>query len=223
MATYVLVHGGWDGGWAWQAVARELRAAGHEAFTPTLTGLGERVHLVSPEVDLETHVLDVVNVLCYEDLHDAVLVGSSYGGMVITGVAERVPERIQHLIYLDAFAPENGESVADLVDPEFWAGLQQAAQAYGDGWRVPHNPPDADRRTDFPLKAAVQPLTVDNPDAARLKHTYVLFTESFLRPTMERMAARAREAGWNYREMPFDHYPCIDRPHEVAELLLELG
>ena len=98
MATYVLVHGGWDGGWAWRDVARELQAAGHEAFTPTLTGSGERVHLASPEVDLDTHVLDVANVLIYEDLHDVILVGSSSGGMVTTGVAERVPERISHLI-----------------------------------------------------------------------------------------------------------------------------
>ena len=87
MSTYVLVHGGWDGGWAWTGVARELRAAGHEAFTPTLTGSGERAHLASPEIDLDTHVLDIVNVLRYEDLQDVILVGSSGGGMVITGVA----------------------------------------------------------------------------------------------------------------------------------------
>ena len=95
MATYVLVHGGWDGGWAWRGVARALRASGDEVFTPTLTGSGERVHLASPEVGLDTHIEDVANVLRYEALREVVLVGLSYGGMVITGVAERAPERIR--------------------------------------------------------------------------------------------------------------------------------
>src|SRR4051812_23426461 len=99
MATIVFVHGAWDGGWAWRGTARILQAAGHEIFTPTLTGAGERNHLASPEVDLDTHILDVVNVLRYENIQDAVLVGHSYAGMVITGVAECMPERLSHIIY----------------------------------------------------------------------------------------------------------------------------
>src|SRR5438445_151401 len=102
MATFVLVHGGWDGGWAWQAVAKELRHSGHEVFTPTVTGSGERVHLAGPAVDLHTHILDVVNVLRYENLSNVILVGISYGGIVVTGVAEQVPERLNQLIYLDS-------------------------------------------------------------------------------------------------------------------------
>ena len=113
MAIYVLVHSAWAGGWMWRSVARELRAAGHEAFTPTLTGLGERVHLANPEIDLDTHVLDVVNLVRFERLERVVLVGHSYGGMVISGVAERVPASIARLVYLDAFVPRSGESVAD--------------------------------------------------------------------------------------------------------------
>ena len=228
MATYVLVHGGYDGGWAWRSVARELSQAGHEVFRPTLTGSGERVHLASPEIGLETHILDVVNVLRYENLQDVILVGSSSGGMVITGVAERVPEKIGHLIYLDAVVLQDGQSFVDLLDPKVLAGLEQAAQAYGDGWRLPHNPPDADRRTDLMVKITQQPLAVNNPDAAQLKRTYVLFTDkpadSWLTPVLARIATRVREEeGWNYTERPFDHYPFLDRPREVATLLLELG
>jgi pimeloyl-ACP methyl ester carboxylesterase len=228
MATYVLVHGGWDGGWSWKAVAQELQAAGHEVYRPTLTGSGERAHLASPEIGLETHILDVVNVLCYEDLCDVLLVGISYGGMIITGAAERVPERIAHLIYLDAFVPQDGESVLDLLGPEIAAPFEQAAQAYGDGWRIPHDPPDADRRTDVLLHPAQEPLAVNNPEAARIRHTYVLFTgkaaDDFMMPVTAKIAARVRqEGGWTYLERPFEHWPVLDRPRAVAALLLELG
>ena len=228
MATYVLVHGGWDGGWTWRSVAKELQAAGHEVFTPTLTGSGERVHLASPEIGLETHIRDIVNVLRYEDLRDAILVGICIGGMAITGAAERVPERIGHLVYLDAVVPQDGQSIGDSLGPQAMAVLVQAAQAYGDGWRVPHDPPNADRRTDVLLKPVQQPLAINNPDAARLKRTYVLFTgkpaDSWLTPIFEGIAARVRkEEGWNYCERPFEHFPVLDKPREVASLLLELA
>jgi pimeloyl-ACP methyl ester carboxylesterase len=170
-----VVHGGWDGGWAWRSVARELQAAGHEVFTPTLTGSGERAHLASPEVDLDTHILDIVKVLRYEDLHDVILVGLSNGGMVITGVAEWVPERIGHLIYMDAFSPQDGESLAGLLAPEVMARFERLAQTDGDGWRVPHTL-GAHRKTDALLKAWKQPPAVGNPDAARLRRTFVQHT-----------------------------------------------
>ncbi len=115
MTTYVLVHGGHHGGWCYQKVARLLRKAGHEVYTPTLTGLGERQHLLNPGVDLEMHITDVVGVLTFEDLHDVILVGHSYGGMVITGVADRAPDRIKELVFLDAAHPRNGESLADVA------------------------------------------------------------------------------------------------------------
>lgn len=226
MATFVLVHGGWDGGWGWRKVARKLQVSGHEVFTPTLTGSGERVHLATPEVGLDTHILDVANLLRYEDLYDVILVGTSYGGMVITGVAEIAPERIGQMIYLDAFVPQDGESVNDMAGPELSAGLAQAAQAFGDGWRVPHNPPDADRRTDFLLKAATQPLQLKNPAAANLPHAYVLFTakppSDPLAIIFGGIAARVREERWKYQELATDHWPMLDKPNEVAQLLLGL-
>ena len=117
MATYVLVHGGGHGGWCYQRVARLLRSAGHEVYTPTLTGLGERSHLLSPDIDLDLHIRDVVAVLHYEDLDDVILVGHSYGGMVITGVADRAADRIGRVVYLDAANPENGQSLVDVAGP----------------------------------------------------------------------------------------------------------
>ena len=129
MATYVLVHGAWHGGWCWQRVTPLLRAAGHEVLTPTLTGLGERSHLANSAIDLNTHIQDVVNVLEYEDLRKVILVGHSYGGMVITGVSERVPERLTHLVYLDAFVPRDGQSLLGFVGEPLRTAIQEQAQA----------------------------------------------------------------------------------------------
>ena len=137
MATYLLVHGGWHGGWCWRRVASILREASHEVFTPTLTGLGERAHLLSPEIDLDTHIRDIMGVLKYEDLHDLILVGHSYAGMIITAIAEQAPERLAHLVYLDACIPKNGESLIDVIGPDFAATFHERVQAEGEGWRQP--------------------------------------------------------------------------------------
>lgn len=177
MSTYVLVHGGWAGGWQWREVAKQLRAAGHEVFTPTLTGLGEREHLASPEVTLETHIQDILNVLTFEHLHEVILVGYSYSGLIVTAVAECVPERLSSLVYIDAFVPQDGESMADLLGPDMMAAFEEAARAHGDGWRIPHYPPDAPRRIAPPLKPAFQKVTVNNPAAAALPRTFIYCTE----------------------------------------------
>src|SRR5690606_23173943 len=140
VATIVIVHGWWSGGWYFQTTARKLRASGHEVYTPTVTGVGERVHLASPEITLETHVQDIVNVLEFEDLRDVVLVGYSYGGMIATVIADRVPERIRRIVYLDAFVPRDGEALQDII-PELAARMEALAKEKGDGWRIPREPP----------------------------------------------------------------------------------
>ena len=134
MTTFVLVHPAWFGGWCWRKVSPVLRARGHEVFAPTLTGLGERAHLASQKVGLEMHVEDVANVLEYEDLRQVILVGNSSGGMVITGVADRMPERIAHLVYLDAFVPEDGQSMLDIIPAERRPLMEALVQKEVSGW-----------------------------------------------------------------------------------------
>lgn len=135
MATYVLVHGAWHGGWCWRAVARSLRADGHEVHAPSLTGLGDRRHLAAPDIDLDTHVMDVVHLLEMEDLTGVVLVGHSYGGMVVTGAADRAHPRIRSLVYLDAFVPEDGRTLLDYVVPE--RAARMAEEGRRTGWVSP--------------------------------------------------------------------------------------
>jgi len=137
MTTYVLVHGAWHGGWCWRRVAHALVAAGDEVFTPTLTGLGERAHLLTPEVGLETHVQDVLGVLRAEDLADVVLVGHSYAGLVVDAVADRAPGRVAHIVYLDAIVAPDGHCLFDHLNPQTRAHFEERAEAEGEGWRVP--------------------------------------------------------------------------------------
>ena len=166
MVTYVLVHGGFVGSWCWKEVARRLRAAGHDAYTPSLTGLGERVQLASPTITLDTHILDVSGTVTYEELRDVVLVGWSYGGLVITGVAERMPERIAHLVFLDAAVPGDGESLCSMMGAAATTAILDWARTEGDGWRYgsggdPNAPQPGDpargRRAPQPLQTLLQP------------------------------------------------------------------
>src|SRR5215470_3514651 len=144
MATFLICHGAWSAAWAWKKVRPLLRAAGHEVLTPTYTGLGERAHLASRAITLDTHIADVMGVIECEDLKDVVLVGHSYGGMVATGVADRAGERIAKLVYLDAFVPEHGQSLFDLLPANQRDDRQDAASVQGDGWLLPPNPPPLD-------------------------------------------------------------------------------
>ena len=235
MATYLLVHGAWHGGWCWMKVVPLVRAAGHEVYTPTLTGLGERAHLLTPETDFGTHVHDILGVLEYEDLHGVVLVGHSYGGMVITAVAEQAAERLAHLVYLDAFVPQHGQSMRDLLDSEALAMYQEQAQTLGDGWRVPAPPlarfgvTQADdlrwmnpRVGVHPLKTFFQPVHLANPAAQSLARTYISCTVE-QRPSFVATAKRVRaEAGWRYRELATGHDAMVTEPKRLADLLLEV-
>ena len=140
MSTYVLVHGAWHGSWCWKRVRKALQARGHEVFTPALTGVGERSHLLSRQVNLDTHIDDVVNLIQWEELSDVVLCGHSYGGAVISGVAERIPDRIGALVYLDAFVLKNGQCLHDTLPPEQRNLQMELTATHGEGWKVPPIP-----------------------------------------------------------------------------------
>jgi pimeloyl-ACP methyl ester carboxylesterase len=227
MATFVLVHGTTAGGWVWKDVAVRLRAAGHTVLTPTLTGLGERVHLLTPDVGLDTHITDVVNVLLYEDLRDVVLVGHSHAGMVITGVAEQVPERIARLVYLDAIVPENGESSFDCLPPRSQEEMNERVRTQGDGWLVPvmRGPNDLPaKNTPHPWKSWTDPLRLENPAAPEIPCAYVRFTAdkqpgSFFQSAMETSWRRAQARGWSLYEVDTVHQILPDPEPKAAALL----
>jgi pimeloyl-ACP methyl ester carboxylesterase len=237
MTTFVLVQGAFVGGWCWRWVAPELRAAGHEVFAPTLTGLGERVHLASPQIDLDTHLQDVVNLLHYEDLTGVVLVGWSYGGMVVAGVADQAPERIAHIVYFDSDVPRDGDMS---VPPSLHAAREELARAHGDGWRVPPavtgveavllaELPEERRRWIVPrlaphlLKTWTQPIQLSGT-AAMIPTTYIRCMVGY-DPDDEdtqRQDQRIRsEPGWRYRELAESHAAPLTAPRAVANLLLE--
>jgi pimeloyl-ACP methyl ester carboxylesterase len=239
MTTFVLVPGFWLGAWAWRPVTEALRAAGHEVHPMTLTGLAERAHLATPETNLDTHVTDVMNLLRYEDLTDVVLVGHSYGGLVTTAVADRLPERVRALAYLDTGPLPDGTAQADFAGPEDRANSEKVVQEYGDGWRLP--PPVwtdlaadlwqidgrslsalTERSVPQPWASAVQPV--------RLTGTWERFPRlgilsSFTAEQARAMAAEAplfrHMAGdeWTYEDLPTWHWPMFSRPAEVADLL----
>jgi pimeloyl-ACP methyl ester carboxylesterase len=210
-----------------------LRAAGHAVYAPTLTGCGERVHLLTPEVGLETHIQDIFALLEYEDLDEVILVGHSYGGVVISGVAERAAGRLGRLVYLDAFVPRDGQTVMELISPELAAHMREQAAAVGAGWRVPPPPPArygvvdpddvawvAPRMGDHPLLSFTQPVRFRDPAALALPRTFI-WCVAFDGP-FGQFAARARaEPGWYYHELPTSHDAMVTLPGELAELLMK--
>lgn len=229
MATFVILSGAFAGGYYMKKVADQLRQAGHEVFTPTYTGLGERSHLMSRDIDLETHIQDVLQVLKFEALTDVLLVGKSYSGMIISAVADRVPERIRHVIYLDAAVPLDGQCLLDLIDASVVADLPQAVQAYGDGWRLPANREVEPRLTDHPWKTATQPVRLTgNPAAERIPSTYIYCTakgpQDIASPEMTRAGvALAKVRGWNIYEIDASHDVEQEKPEEVVRILLALA
>lgn len=220
----VLVHGAWHGGWGWRRLTPLLRRAGHEVYTPTMTGLGERAHLAGPGVDLETHIGDIVGVLEAEELESVMLLGHSYGGMVITGVMDRVPERIRHVVFLDAAVPEDGMSLWDLFggsgprDPARFAdGFMQVP------WVKPGTPPPHNVKQS--IKCFNQPVSYKNPAALTLPVTYVAFVprdkSADERARTDRSWQRAAARGWTIRTFPGGHVAQQEDPRGVATLLEE--
>jgi pimeloyl-ACP methyl ester carboxylesterase len=221
-ATYVIVHGAWGGGWDWRRVEALLRARGHEVERVTLTGLGERVHLARPDIGLETHITDVVNAILWDGLRDVVLVGHSYGGMVITGAADRVPERIGRLVYVDAMVPESGERVIDIMGPDMPAFVKKHTRK---GFIVPPwGRPDAPLPRDAPqpVKTFTDRLLLGNAAARRLPATYILTVDAGrTEDDFDRFAERARARGWPVVRMTANHVPERSAPEELVELLLK--
>ncbi len=221
-ATIVIVHGAWGGGWAFREVEQLLRDSGHQVYRPTLTGQGERYHLASPEIDLETHIADVVNVLEFEELEDVVLVGHSYGGMVVTGVADRVPGRIRHLVYLDAFVPYDGESVADLAG-DFMESLEASGGTSDPGfvdptWVKPGTAPPKDVRQS--MKTFTQPIRLGGDPGRGRQVSYIITRDApGASDSFDPFADRARDRGWTVYEFEADHNPQWSRPAELAALL----
>lgn len=234
MSTFVLVHGAWHGGWCWRFLAPLLRRAGHDVFTPTLTGLGERAHLARPEIDLDLHVQDVVAVLEMEDLREVVLLGHSYGGMVITGVAERCPERIRRLVYLDAFVPENGKCLLDYVDsavPGRAAAFRKEGEKLGSVAPPPlslwgHVKPEhiafvKPRETRHPFHCFTQPVPLANPQARALPRTFI-YCSSPATGSFDQFAAKYRgDPGWSFHELKTGHDAMILVPEKLAAILLQ--
>ena len=227
--TYLVAHGAWSAGWAWKKMHPLLTAAGHRLVTPTYTGLGERTHLADPSNGLETHIQDILGVIQYEDLRNVVLIGHSYGGMVATGVADRAPDRISQLIYLDAFVPRDGQSLFDLVPPEGREAMRRSVTE-GDGWRVRPNPtpPDtsdadiawiADRRVAQSIKCFETPVRLVNGET-KLPRIYIYCTRIAPADTFGPFAGRAKtEPGWRYHEIDASHSPHITAPEALAALL----
>jgi pimeloyl-ACP methyl ester carboxylesterase len=229
MATFLICHGAWSGGWSWKKVRPLLRAAGHAVFTPTYTGLGERAHLAHPLVDLETHVADVLAVIEAEDLLEIVLVAHSYGGMVGTVVADRVPGRVRHLIYLDAFVPADGESLADLVH----GGGPAEPVA---GWLIPPMAPAPDtpaedlawttpRRRHQPVRTFVQQARLAAGGAAPVfRRSYVHCTKKEGHDNFAQFADRFRDdPDWGFCELATSHSPNVTAPESLGGLLVKIG
>lgn len=219
--TMVIVHGAWGGSWAFKKVDSLLSAKGYTVYRPSLTGQGERVHLASPEIGLSTHINDVVNMLLFEDLHNVILVGHSYGGMVITGVADRIPGRIRKLIYLDAFVPNDGESVFSAQGNRA-EGIKQMAK---DGFIVPAwvkaeaEPP---KDVPQPLKTFTEPIMLKNKAAGQIPATYILTVDPGKKRKDDNFtpfADRAKERGWKVYQMSADHNPQWSKPEELVEVL----
>ena len=216
--VYVIVHGAWGGGWAFKNVDSLLSETGSTVYRPTLTGQGERSHLATLDVGLDTHIKDVVNTILYEDLHNITLIGHSYGGMVVTGVADSIPERIKKLIYIDAFVPDDTES------------LHSINGALGDfevvnGYVIPPWVPDGKlppKDVPHPLKTLTDRISLKNPKRLKILTTYILTVDKGQDPKLDGFASqaeRAKKKGWPVLQLEADHNPQWSAPKELVEML----
>jgi len=234
MATFVLVHGAWVGSWCWKRVRRALQAQGHDVFTPTLTGVAERSHLSSRQVNLATHILDVENLLRWEELSDVVLCGHSYGGCVIRSVADRVPDRIRALVYLDTCVLEAAETLAQHVPEVQYKQLLEGVNAVGEGWKVfpipaaVFNVNAGDREwvnrqyTMQPLATFQQPISLSGGPNRIKNVTFILATGFVEGSPFPPFYEKAKAKGWNTITVPCGHVVMLDLPAELTRVLLDV-
>jgi pimeloyl-ACP methyl ester carboxylesterase len=221
---YVIVHGAWGGGWAFKKVDSLLSEKGSMVYRPTLTGLGERVHLASSTIGLNTHITDIVNTILYEDLYNVILVGHSYGGMVITGVADSIPERIEKLIYVDALLPEHGESLVTIMGTDNEDSFRNVNGFVIPPWVQEGQKPPKD--VPHPYKTWSEDIILKNPLRMRIPTSYILTVDKGKEPKDDDFASQAERAknnGWVVLQLEADHNPQWSSPEEFVELLEEIA
>ena len=223
--TFVIVHGATAGGYEWKETGRYLREAGHDVYRVTLTALGERSHLSAEGVNLTTHINDVVNTILFEDLHDVILTGHSYGGMVITGVMDRIPDRISHVYFFDAAVPEDGQSIHD----SFGSGGAPRPEPKVENGRMmmdwlPKNPTAWPHNVGHPIGTLTEPVSYKNPAALALNVTYVPFVKDAAdeakRAAENPAWQRAKARGWTIRPYPGSHTAMLETPKELSAHIL---
>lgn len=225
--TYVIVHGAWGGAWQFKKTAQYLQQAGQQVYRPSLTGLGEKHHLAHKDIDLSIHINDVVNAILFENLHDVVLVGHSYGGMIVTGVADSIPDRIKKLVYLDAIVPQDGESAFDALRLRNDLSFSTRVQANQD-FLLPtwvRDTTKTPRDVPHPIKTMTQVLSLKNPKRLAIPTTYV-FTYEKQKGGMEKddfypFYLRSKEYNWKTIYLEASHNPQIDKLEELVEILLK--
>jgi pimeloyl-ACP methyl ester carboxylesterase len=231
MATFLLVHGAWIGGWCYRRVEKLLRSEGHDVYTPTNTGIGERVHLYDPSINLDTHVEDIMNVIKWENLDDFVLVGHSYGGMIITAIADRIPEKISTLVYLDAFVPEDGKCQFDYL-PERVEGMRKDAKAHNNGvspipaevFMVNENDVALVNRkaVRHPIHTFEQPVRLRG-GLSRLRNKRVFISAAAYMGAFRQFYDILKDdPNWRIFTIDCGHMVMLDKPAELAKILLEL-
>lgn len=234
MSAYVLVHGAWRGSWIWKRVRRLLQAQGHEVFTPTLTGVADRSHLSSANVNLETHIADVANLIRWEELSDVILCGHSYGGCVVSGAADRIPDQIGALVYLDAFVMENGQCLNEALPPEVRSARIAQSEEVGEGWKLPPipaeefnvNPMDRDwvnrQSTWQSLATFEQPLHLTG-SINRIQNVTYILASGWSPSPFPQFHEKAQAKGWKTTTIECGHDLMLDRPQELAEKLLAIA
>jgi pimeloyl-ACP methyl ester carboxylesterase len=224
MATFVVAHGAWSAGWGWKKMHPLMQALGHRLITPTLTGLGERGHLAHPDIDLDTHIADILGVLTFEDLNGINLIGHSYGGMVATGVADRARARIAKLIYIDAFAPNDGDSVMSVLPEQAKAQRKPSADGFIPPGPMPPDTPPQDRdwagplRLPQPAKTFEQALRFQNGPLTLPRH-YIYCSRNAPDDRFRQFYERAQREGWGHDSIDASHNPHITCPNALADLL----